>query len=253
MIKKISSRVEIFTLNEERGVKAAADAVIGGKILLIRVGPVFSFVINPYIAGLKDKFNYLKERGKAQVLSAVCTYEQAGQIADSERINEDFFRLSPYLCGKVIMRIPVNTSLSLPFPYNTEDGTMQFLDFAETHPMRAAFAKELASLGCEYISITSGNISGAPTVEDLGSAKKLAALFNLKAAFLGMPEVETVVADIPGDTGSHKGSYCILSFCNPGAVEIKRLTNMGDRDFTDRYLKELLSDVTMKTPLIYSL
>jgi len=253
MIEKISSSVEIFTLNDKRGVKAAADAVIGGKILLLRVGPVFSFIINPYITDLKNKLNDLKERGKRQVLSAVCTYGQAGQIAGSDRINEDFFKLSPYLCGKIIVRIPVNTQLALPFPYNTEDGTMQFLDFSETHPMRRAFAQELALRGCEYVSITSGNISGAPTIEDLDSAKQLAVLFNLKASFLGMPEVRTAVADIPGDAGGHKGSYCILSFCNPGAVEVKRLTNMGDRDFTDRYLKGLLSDVPMKTPLVYSL
>ena len=253
MIEKISSCVEIFTLNERSDVMPAADAFINGKILLIKVGPVFSFIMNPYIEGLKEKFNYLKERNKWQLLSAVCTYEQAKRIVDVDRINEDFFRISAYVCGKVIVRIPVDATVPLPFPLNQTDGTTQFLDFTEAHPIRSAFTEELAARGCEYISITSGNISGAPTIDDLESAKQLAVLFNLKASFLGMDDAQTAIVDIPGDGGAHKGSYTILSFCNPEAVEVKRLTNMGDREFTDRYLKELLTDVRFKTPLVYAL
>ena len=65
--------------------------------------------------------------------------------------------------------------------------------------------------------------------------------------------VRTVVTDIAGDGGAHKGSYIILSFCNPDAIEVKRLANKTDREFTERYIKELFADIPVKSPIIFSL
>jgi len=161
--------------------------------------------------------------------------------------------LSAHFCGRVILRIPVDTSIAFPFQYNEEERNLKFIGFEETHPLRNDFRKEIAFRGCEYISITSANIHGAPTIEDLESAKLLAALFNIKASFLGMSGLKTVVADIPEDKGPHKGSYIILSFCNPKAIEIKRLANKRDRKVTERHLKELFANIDTKTPLVYSL
>ena len=254
MTESVSRNIEVFSLREKADAEPAADAVINGKITMLRVGPVFSLAFNPKVAGLADKLVFLKERGRAQYFSLVCTYGQALRFVDRKRVNEDFFRLSEYICGRVLVRIPVDTAQELPFPYNSENGTVQFLDFKRTHPIRSAFVETLARKGCEYLAITSGNIHGAPTIEDVESAKMLAVVFNVKAEFLGMSGAETVVTDIPGDNGiAQKGSYTILSFCNPAAVEVKRLTNNADRDFTEKYLKELLADVKFKTPLVYAL
>lgn len=253
MTEKVGTNVEIFLLDEKDKVKTAVDAVMDGKIMLLRVGSVFSFILNPNIAGIINKFNILKERHYAQTMSVVCTYEHAKRIVDRNKVNEDFFRISADLCSKVIVRIPVDTTATLPFPYNTQDDTMQFLNFEKAHPIRRAFLEELAVRGCEYVSITSGNLHDAPTIEDFESAKMLAAVFNIKASFLGMHDLETVVADIPEDKCAHNGSYIILSFCNPKAIEVKRLANKTDRAFTERYLQELFKTVHTQTPLTYAL
>ena len=253
MIEKVCTSVEVFTLVEEADIGPAVDMVLSGNITILRVGSVYSIVFDPRVAGLIDKVNVLKDRHKEQLFSLVCTYEQAIELVDRNRVNEDFFRLSARFCGRVIVRIPVDAAGPLPFPYNSDERTLQFLSFEHTHPVRDAFREELAARGCEYLSITSGNIHGAPTIEDLESAKMLAALFNIKASFLGMDDMQTIVTDIPGDTGAHKGSYIILSFCNPAAIEIKRLANKSDREVTERYLKELFADIETQTPLVYAL
>jgi tRNA A37 threonylcarbamoyladenosine synthetase subunit TsaC/SUA5/YrdC len=253
MKENVSKAIEVFSLNELTDIKPAADAVMDGKITILKVGSVFSIIYNPNIAGLTNKICLLKERRKEQLMSVVCTYEQAKQFVDRSRVNEDFFRLSAEFCSKAIVRIPVDPAVTPPFPYCTDEGTVQFLTFETTHPMRNAFKEELAARGCEYISITSGNITGAPTIDDLESAKSLAAVFNIKAEFAGMTDVQTVVTDIPEDEGGHKGSYIILSFCNPNAIEVKRLANKTDRKVTEEYLKKLFAKVQTQTPLVYAL
>jgi len=253
MTEKVGNYIEVFSLNTKADIGPAADAFMSGKITLLRVGPVYSIVINPYITGLVDKTNMLKERQTEKMMSMACTYEQAGMLVDKSRVNEDFFRLTDSFCSKAIIRIPVDKAVTLPFPYNTKEGSLQFISFEETHPMRSAFREEIAKRGCPYMAITSGNISDAPTIEDLEPAKILALLFNIKASFLGMHDVQTVVIDIPGDKGAHKGSYTILSFCNPDAIEVKRLANKNDRKVTEKHLKELFMEVHTQTPLVYSL
>jgi len=219
----------------------------------LRVGSVYSFVYNPRIAGLTEKLSVLKDRRQDHVMSVVCTYEQAKRIVDRKRVNEDFFRINADFCSRLLVRMPVDITLALPFPHNTEDGTAQFMSFEKAHPIRSAFKERLAARGCEFVSITSGNIHGAPTVENLESAKMLAAVFNIKASFLGMGDTQTVVTDIPADKGAHEGSYIILSFCNRDAIEVKRLANKTDREVTERRLKELFADVHTQTPLVYAL
>ena len=252
MIERVSSNIEVFTLNEMSDINQAVDAITGGKITLLKVGSVFSFVYDPSVEGLTEKVSVLKGRRSDQMMSVVCAYEQAKQFADKDRINQDFFSLPPGFCGKVILNIPVKKDAGLPFPYNTKNDTTQFLSFEQTHPIREALLKALAERGCEYLSITSGNITGAPTIEDVGSAKQLAALINIKASFLGIEAAETVVTDIPADKGGHKGSFIILSFCDPEAIEVRRLANKADREVTERYLKELFSGIDTKTPLVYA-
>lgn len=252
MIEHVCEAVEVYTLRNIDDIKPAADAVLCGKVTLLRVGSVFSFVMNSRNTELVVNFNELKERMKTQTMSLVCTYEQAKGIVDKNRVNEDFYRISQHLSSRVIIRIPVDRSLDLPFPYNTNDGTVQFLDFGDAHPIRNAFREELASRGCDFLSITSGNIHGAPTIEEVAPAKKLAALMNIKAEFLKL-NVRTVVTEIPEDRGENKGSYIILSFCNPEAIEVKRLANKTDREVTERYLAEILPKVDIKTPVVYAL
>ena len=253
MIEKVSKSVEVFLLNNKSDINPVADAIMSGKIVLLRVGSVFSFTFNPNIEGLDDKFNFLKERENIQTMSFACTFEQAAQIVDKNRVNEDFFRLSPYLCSRLITRIPVDAEIIKRFPSNTKDGTLQFISFEDTNPLRDALREELYKRGCEYLSITSGNIHGAPTIEDFESAKMLAALFNIKTSFLGMNDIQTVAVDIPSDNGGHKGSYIILSFCNPNAIEVKRLANKKDRDVTEKSLREMFANVKLQTPFIYDL
>lgn len=253
MIEIVSQNVEVFSLYEAPDVTAAVDAIMSGKITLLRVGSVFSVVYDPKAAGLTESVSILKERREGQLMSVVCSYEQAMRIADKKRVNEDFYRLSPHFCGEAIIRIPVNTSIPLTFPYNTEEGTMQFLSFEETHPLRGALMKGLSARGCEFISITSANIHGAPTIESTEAAKLLAAVFNAKASFLGMDGIKTVVADIPEDKGIHKGSFSILSFCDPEAIEVKRLVDKTASDFTAKHLEELFKQVDTQTPLRYAL
>ncbi|MDR0373681.1 MAG: mediator of RNA polymerase II transcription subunit 6 [Nitrososphaerota archaeon] len=251
MIEKVSKDIEIYHLKDTAEIKPVVDAIMNGKITLLKLGSVFSFILNPNIADLADKFNLLKARQSGQVLSVVCTYEQAKQIVDRERVNDDFFRIPAYFCSRVIVRIPVDTSSS--FPHDKAEGTMQFLSFEEMHPIHRALKDELFARGCEHMLITSGNIHGAPTIEDLVSAKMLTALFNIEASFLGMPDVETIVADISESKGIHKGSYIILSFCNKDAIEVKRLANKVDREVTEKYLEELFTNVHTQTPLEYTL
>jgi len=253
MTEKVSKYIDVFSLNKKTDIEPVADAFMSGKITLLRVGPVFSLIINPNIEGLIDKLNVLKSRQKKQLMSVVCTYEQALKIVDKNRVNKDFFRLNPSFCSKAIIRIPVDTAIAPSFPYNSKEGSLQFLSFEETHPLRSAFSEEVAVRGCGYIAITSGNIGGAPTITDLEPAKDLALLLNLKASFLGMHDIQTVVADIPGDKGTHKGSYVILSFCNPDAIEVKRLANKTDREMTEKLLNELFPEVHTQTPLVYAL
>jgi len=253
MTEKVSKCIDVFSLSKKADIGPAADAFLSGKITLLRVGPVYGLILNPNITGLIDKLNKLKGRPIEKLMSVACTYEQAKKIVDKNRVNEDFFRLTANFCSRAIIRIPVDTAITLPFPYNVEEESLQFLSFEETHPLRNAFREEIAAGGCEYIAITSGNISDAPTIEDLEPAKDLALLFNLKASFLGMHDIQTVVTDIPGDKGAHKGSYIILSFCNPSAIEVKRLANKTDREMTERFLKELFTEVHTETPLVYAL
>lgn len=253
MIEQVSKQVEVFTLTKESDIFPAVEAVIEGKISIIRIGSVYSFLLNPYIYGLAEKFNLLKDRQKIQTMSLVCSYEQAMNFVDKNRVNKDFFKLSPYVCSRMIVRIPIDTTIPLPFSYNFNDDTVQFLDFESVNPIRKAFQKELFLRGCEYLSITSGNIHSAPTVNNIEDAKELAALFNIKAYFLGMNEVQTVVTDIPSDKHSHEGSYIIVSFCNPDVIEVKRLANKTDLAITEQCIKELFSPLSLQSPIIYSL
>jgi len=252
-IEKIIETVEIFSLTENSDVTPVADAIMDGNITVLKVGSVYSIVFRPTSSGLKEKTTRLKGRSKGQYMSVVCTYEQAKQIVDRKQVNRDFFSLSEDFCSKILVRIPVDKTITLPFPYNSQEGTLQFLNFGKVHPLRCAFREELASRGCEYISITSGNIHSAPTIEELEPAKMLAVLFNITASFLGIHDTQTVVTDIPTDRGAHKGSFAILSFCNPDAIEIKRLANKVDREVTEKYLEELFTEVNTQTPLVFAL
>ena len=253
MIENICNDVKVYTLNDESEASPAADAVINGKITIVKNGSVYSIVYDPRIVDLTDKVNLLKGRKKEQSMSLVCTYEQGKKIVDRNRVNEDFFRLSPDFCSRVIIRIPVDIGGEMPFPYISDKGTCQFIDFANAHPVNGAFTKELAKRGCEYLSITSANINSEPTIEDLESAKKLAILFNQKALSLGMQGIETVVVDIPSNKGFYKGSYIILSFCEQSAIEVKRLANKKDREVTERQLTKMFANVQTMTPLVYAL
>jgi hypothetical protein len=252
VIEKVCTDIEGFTLHETTKTEPAVHAFLDGKVILLKFGFVFSFIFDPRIANLTETFSVLKERKDWQTMSTVCTYNQAKQIVDRNRVNEDFFRLTAYFCSNVIIRIPIDTTIPVPFQYNSTEGTMQFISFEAEHPTLNAFREELAVRGCEYISITSGNVHGAPTIDDTESAKRLAVLFNIKASFLGRDDVQTVVADVPTEKGVHKGSFTILDFCNPNAIEVKRLANKTEREFTEKYLKELFAKIDTQTPLVYA-
>ncbi|MCL2664692.1 MAG: hypothetical protein FWE82_03690, partial [Defluviitaleaceae bacterium] len=239
-------------LDRAADMEAAADAFAGGKIVLLRLGSIYSLIINPQVKDLADKLNLLKERRGDQIMSVVCTSPQAKKNADKSRVNGDFYNLPDDFAGRVIVRIPVAADGPLPFPYHIEKGTMQYLSFEGTHPLRETFGRKIAERGCDYAAITSANIGGAPTIEDIAPAKKLALLFNIKSEFACL-NAQTVVAEIPGDAGGHRGSLAIVSFCNKDAIEVKRLADKNDRRLTEKYLADLFANIKTETPLVYAL
>jgi len=253
MTEYMNVPLDIFSINDAKDVKAATDSLFAGQLSLLRVGSVFSFVLNPYIHGLVDNLNRLKERGKEQFMSIVCTYEQALSLVDTSRVNEDFYNINPFVCSNALIRFPIDTTKDIPFIYNEADGTVQFISFENTNPLRREYKNILYDAGCQYISITSGNVHNAPTIENIHDAKLLAAFMNIKAEFLGIPHQKTTITDIPDDHSLHKGSYIVLSFCNKEQVEIKRLANKGDAALTKNVLPILLKDVVFKTKLVYDI
>ena len=251
MKRNAKEYIDIITLRRKSDAANAVKALLAGKILVMKMGSIFGLFFNPQIPNLVDCLNKLKMREITQSLSLICTCAQAKKIADESRINSDFFRITPDMCRKVIVRFPIHTELDWPFPYNTDDGSVQFQSFEESHPILRELQKLLYTKGCPFLSGTSGNIHGSPTVETLADAKRLAVLFNIEASFWGL-KTETIVVDIPSANGENKGSFPIIGFSNPNAIEVKRLMNKTDRELTERYLTPLLALQKFETPLIYT-
>ena len=240
--------VDILTLRKQEDISQAVEALLSGKLAVMKIGSIFSLFFNPQCPGLADKLNRLKMREVSQSLSLLCTCEQAMSFADKQRVNPDFFSVTPGLCHKVLARFPVNTALDLPFPYNTENGTVQFYSFEAAHPLLWAFQQQLFASGCPCLSGTSANIHGAPTIETLSDAKRLAVLFNIETDFWSLG-IESVLINVPAAQGKNQGSFPILGFGNPAAIEVLRL--MKDRDTTEKYLAPLMEAQQFQTPLAW--
>jgi len=240
--------VEVITLRKNADIPKAVHALQGGKLVVMKIGSIFSLFFNPQCRGLAATLNRLKMREVSQSLSLLCSCEQAMSFADKKRVNPDFYSITPELCCKVLSRFPVNTAQALPFPYNTAKGTVQFYSLEAAHPLLREFQRQLHAGGCVCLSGTSANIHGAATIEALTDAKRLAVLFNIEAFFWSLP-VETVVIDVPAAQGKNQGSFPILGFCDLAAIEVMRL--MQGRDRTEQYLAPLLAAHQFKTSLIY--
>ncbi|MDR1205475.1 MAG: Sua5/YciO/YrdC/YwlC family protein [Peptococcaceae bacterium] len=247
----MKERVDMITLRRPADAAKAVSALLAGKIAVMKMGSIWGLFFNPQIPRLADRLNQLKMREETQSFSLICTCGQAKEIADRERVNHDFYSITPDMCRKVIVRFPINTALNLPFPYNAGAGTVQFQSFEASHPILRELQRLLNAEGCPFLSGTSGNIHGAPAVETLADAKRLAALFNIEASFWGI-KTETAVVDIPAASGENKGSFPIIGFNNPLAVEVQRLMNKTDRELTERYLASVFAGHPFETSLVYS-
>ena len=251
MKRNAKEYIDIITLRRTADAAKAVNALLAGKILVMKMGSIWGLFFNPQIPHLVDCLNKLKLREVTQSLSLICTCKQAKEMADKERVNRDFFNITPDICRKVIVRFPLNTALNLPFPHNTDDGTVQFQSFETSHPILREIQRLLAVKGCPFLSGTSGNIHGSPTIETLTEAKRLAVLFNIEASFWGL-KTETAVIDIPAANGKNKGSFPIIGFSNPQAIEVMRLMNKTDRELTERYLTPITEKYRFETPLVYT-
>ena len=239
---------ETIFLKSPDDAKAAAGHILSGNILLLFLGDVYGFAFDPGINGLADKLNRLKGRAANQYLSLFCNHEKALLLVDKERVNRDFFTIAGLLSGKAHIRIPLKENPPFAFPYNEDDRTVQFISLDATHPMLSALFNELSAHGCPTISGTSGNLHGQPTCASLGEAEKLAGILNVKAKEYGYDDTKIVVADIPSFHCEIKGSFPIVSFLNPEAVEILRHIG-NDPAATRRFLDKELKGVKMETSI----
>jgi hypothetical protein len=241
--------VECYSLTSRRGLQAAVSALVDGQILLLRLGIMYGLVVNPRIAGLSEKLNALKGRESGQHLSLICTRQQASGIVDWTRAHTDLRFATPDLCSKAIIRIPLDLSVEFSFPYNREQRSIQFLSLEQAGPHLRTFQRELSAAGCPYLLATSGNVHGGRAVKTPADARRLAAMLNTKADFLGFPGVRTAIADMPRDETAYNGSFPILSFCDPAVVEVKRLIAHADRTATEALVSDMLSRLPMVGPV----
>ena len=255
----------ILSIASATQVQSAADLLLSGNILLLKLGRVYGFIFHPQIEGLAAKLNAIKGRTSSQHLSLICSYRQALKIIDRDRINPDFFGLGRALAGKALIRIPLDTRQSLPFLFNQEENSVQFLSLVDSLPLGlkrqninnvkgGAFLHDFQQLlkkrGCPFISGTSGNIHGQPTCERLEDAVKLSQIFNDRAIELGFSDIKAVVVDIPNLGDANQGSYPIVSFANPSEVEVVRLIG-NDLALTRDFLEAMVRGVKMRTTITY--
>ena len=236
-------------INSTNDVPYVVKQFLAGNILLLRLGEVYTFILNPQIKGLADDLNRLKGRTDDQHLSAVCSYDFMLNFVDRERVNPDFYDVGEILSGKALVRIPVDVEKNIPFPCNREHESVQFLNFFLFHPLLGSFQAEIERQGCLFALATSGNIHGAPTCVTLDEAKELANVLNAKARDLSMDNVQIIVVDIPSFHKEFKGSYPIVSFENQSAIEVLRFIK-GGPDVTYQYLMTHLEGKKNNTELI---
>ena len=250
---KISAKeyIDVITLRKAADATKAANALLAGRLLVMKMGSIWGLFLNPQKAHLAADLNKLKMRDAAQSLSLICACDHAKKIADKERVNRDFFAITPDFCRKVITRFPLNMSLDLPFPHDAGDGSVQFQSFEAAHPILREIQRLLLAKGCPYLSGTSANIHGAPTIETLADAKRLAVVFNIEASFFRM-KTETIVVDIPAANSGNKGSFPIVGFGNRQAIEVIRLVNKTDRKQTNEYLAPIIAAHRFETPVVFT-
>ena len=206
----------------EKDIEETAQLLLTGQILLLKIGNTFGLFFNPAIDGLDRKLNILKGRTNNQHFSLICNYTQATKLIDESRINEDFYNIAECLSSIALLRIPLNTSQPLPFPYNQSENTVQYFSFMEAHPLLRALQIELERKGCEYFSCTSGNIHGEPSCRTLDEALILVERLNARVRELDMFDIQVIVVDIPSLESEYKGSLPIVSFLNRRQVEVIR-------------------------------
>ena len=110
----------MLIINSTDDVPYVVKQFFAGKILLLKLGEVYAFVLNPQIEGLADKLNRLKGRTASQYLSIICSYAFMLNYVDIERVNSDFFEIGEVICGKALVRILLDPNKNIPFPYNEE-------------------------------------------------------------------------------------------------------------------------------------
>ena len=236
-------------INSIDDVPYAAEQFLTGKILLMQLGELYTFIINPQIDGLAENLNILKGRTSSQYLTTVCSYTFILSYIDRERINLDFYDVGEVLSGIALIRAPVDFQKSIPFPCNNDDKSAQFLNFASCHPLLGAFQAEIERQCCPFALATSGNLHGAPSCVNLEEALALANVINKKARVLSMDNVDVIVVDIPSIHREYKGSFPIVSFENPSAIEILRFIE-GSPNATYQYLIPYLKGRRTNTELM---
>jgi len=251
MEKIVTHTISTYNIDHDTDLRAVVNHIINGDVVLLKVGGVYSFIINPYIKDLLSKFNIIKQRKANQVLSVVACYASIQKIIDKTRINPDYYILPENLSSKFIFRVPIIKN-DYPFSYHNTNNTLQYITFDHGNLYRKKLLELLNEKGIEFLSITSGNVSGAPTVTEDLDALELAVVFNEYAHMLDI-DLKTVVALNKTDTYDHKGSYLIIDFSKPENVEIKRYINKDDIKTTHEFLEKYHIGKNFSTPLIINI
>ena len=240
----------VRTAAKESDMQEFAQRLMDGQILLLKLGTLFALTFNPSVEGLEQKLDRIKGRRSNQHFTLICNYGQALELIDRERINIDFFNIGESFGSKAILRVPLKVDNVLPFPYNRELNTVQYVNIQGIHPLLNKLTDELARLGCRYLSTTSGNLHGEPTTRFINEAETLAIRCNERILEMGITGTKVIVVDIPGLEAEYKGSFPILSFLNPGQVEVIRNIE-NNPELTRRYIQKGLEGLEYETVVAY--
>ena len=240
----------VKTVARASDVSGIVDLVMDGRILLLKLGTLYALTFNPLIEGLEQKLDLIKGRRSNQHFTLICNYNQALEILDNERINRDFYNIGECFSSKALLRIPLKATDTLPFPYNRELRTVQYISLLGIHPLLNMLSAELARSGCTYLSTTSGNLHGEPTCQTLGEAEILAARCDVRIRELGITDTRVYVVDVPDLEAEYRGSFPIVSFLNPEKVEILRNIE-NDPVVTERFIRKGLQGLKVETSVAY--
>ena|GEM_PF-1794481 len=241
----------VKTVTKESDIPEIADLFFNGQILLLKLGTLYALTFNPAIEGLDHKLDKIKGRRSNQHFTLICNYDQALEILDADRINKDFYNIGESFSSKALLRIPLKATDTLPFPYNKEQNTVQYVSIEGIHPLLKTLSLELSRRSSRYMSTTSGNLHGEPICQFLSEAEVLAAKCETRIQELGISDTKVFVVDIPDLEAEYKGSFPIVSFVNPEQIEVIRNIE-NNLELTQRFIQKELQGLQVETSVAYT-